>query len=193
MVPTVSPIAVLAPFNHLSHPAGNAAKLLRYQSSFLRLCAAGTPKPWFQFQSSFFRLWAASCETAARNLEKGFAPAVSEQLEPETPVQNARLPEALVEVEQLANDEPSLSIDQLNIAAAEAVGKWAATSAAVTTDEPRTAEMNGKPANIARRAASARKKTAKKTSKLRRAKTARRAKNAAASSQASSKGSRRRK
>src|SRR3954447_7187740 len=78
------------------------------------------------------------------------------------------------------------NIDQLNAAAAEAAGKWAATSAAVTADEPRRAELNRKPANIVRRAATARKKVAKKTSKPA-AKTARRAKNAAASSKASKK------
>jgi len=127
MVPTVSaPIAALAPFDLLSHPAGNAAKLLRYQSSFLRLCAAGAPKPWFQFQSSFLRLWAESCEITARNLEKGFAPPVSERQQLETPVQNARLPEARAEAEQRANDGPSLSMDQLKIAVAEAAEKWAA-------------------------------------------------------------------
>jgi hypothetical protein len=202
MFPTINaPIAALAPFNLLSHPAGNAAKLLRYQSSFLRLCAAGAPKPWFQFQSSFLRLWAESCEMAARNLEN-FAPRTGKQQQPKTPIQNTRLPEAWAQAEQRADDgakQDNNIIDQLNVAAAEAAGKWAATSAAVTADELRTAEMNRKPANIVRRASTARKKAAKKTSKPRRAKTARPAKSAAASSKTArktwkfSKGSRGRK
>src|SRR5437588_9502216 len=100
MVPTVSaPIAALVPFNLLGHPAGNAAKLLRYQSSFLRLCAAGAPKPWFQLQSSILRLWAESCEIAARNWENGFAPRTGiEQQQRDT-----KFPEAWAQAEQRAD------------------------------------------------------------------------------------------
>ncbi len=139
-----APIAAFAPTNLLSHPAGSAAKLLRYQSSFLRLCAAGAPKPWFQFQSSFLRLWAESCEIAARNLENGFAPRTGiEQQQRDT-----KFPEACAQAEQRADNgakQDNNIIDQLNFAATEAAGKWAAaTSAAATADKPRTTEMNRK-------------------------------------------------
>lgn len=199
--------AAIAPFNFaqalfrydgtlLTLPARHAANLLWYQSSFLRLCAAAAPKPWFQYQSSFLRLWAESCELAARSLENGFAsPSTgTEQQESGTAIQNTKFFEARAQspLEQRADGGASLSskqvdqsiIDLLNDASAEAAGKGAARSTAAAADEPRATETNRQPANVARRSASAR--ATKKTSKAP-AKTVRRAKNKAAKSKVSRK------
>jgi hypothetical protein len=192
VLPIPPPIAALAPYNL---PAQYAANLLQYQTSFLRLCAAAAPKPWFQYQSSVLRIWAEYCQITARNLENGFA----------SPSLGIELAQATSE--QRSDDEGSLSskqdndpiIDRPNDAAAEAAArKWAPKKTAVAADVSKAAAPNRKPANTARRAATAGKRTAKKIAKAP-AKTASRVRNAAARTKVSrktlkfSKASRRRK
>jgi hypothetical protein len=202
--PTTAP----APFNFakplfqyerslLRRSAGNAAKLLRYQSALLRLWAAAAPRPWFQYQSSLVGLWADGCQLAARNLESVFAsPSTGiQQQELGTPLPRFGEAQAQAHSERRGGQQGSLTLEQDNkpitdqpndVAAEVAVKKSGATPTAVEADEPQTAATNQKPVKIVSKAATARKKTARKTLKAP-AKRARRAKNAAASTKVSKK------
>jgi hypothetical protein len=52
--------------------AGNAAKLLGYQSSVLRLWAEAAPGPWFQYQRSLLLFWARRLRASRAELRKWY-------------------------------------------------------------------------------------------------------------------------